>query len=139
MRHIRIYHTLPQEALNVRIAVFVDEQGFFDEFDDADNIAAHLVLFDNETPVGTCRVFPAAESGRYILGRLAVLKAYRGQQCGSHLLTAAEDYVRSVGGTILTLHSQFQAQAFYKARGYAPYGDVEDEQGCPHIWMKKEW
>ena len=136
---IRTYHTLPQEALAVRIPVFVNEQGFVDEIDDTDNIATHLVLFDGEMPIGTCRIFPASESGRYVLGRLAVLKPYRDKHCGSDLISAAEDYVCSVGGTALTLHSQCQAQSFYAKNGYTPYGDIEDEQGCPHIWMKKEW
>ena len=136
---IRTYHTLPQEALAVRMAVFVDEQGFVDEFDDTDSIATHLVLFDGETPIGTCRIFPAGVTSTYILGRLAVLKPYRGHGCGSRLITAAEEYVRSVGGTALALHSQCQAQVFYEKCGYLPYGDVEDEQGCPHIWMKKTW
>lgn len=139
MKHIRSYHSLPPEASAVRIPVFMEEQGFVDEFDDIDNVATHLILFDDDTPIGTCRIFPAEESGRYILGRLAVLKAYRGQQCGSELIAAAEDYVRSVGGTSLSLHAQCRAQAFYQKSGYTPYGDIEDDQGCPHIWMKKEW
>lgn len=136
---IRTYHTLPQEALAVRMAVFVDEQGFVDEFDDTDSIATHLVLFDGETPIGTCRIFPASEDGRYVLGRFAVLKTYRDKHCGSRLITAAEEYVRSVGGTALTLHSQCRAQPFYEKNGYTAYGAIENDQGCPHIWMKKEW
>ncbi len=139
MKRIQTYHGLPDEALAVRIPVFVDEQGFTDEVDDTDSIAAHLVLFDGDTPIGTCRVFPTAESGYYVLGRLAVLREHRGQHCGSILLTAAENYVRSVGGTALTLHSQCQARVFYEKSGYTAYGEIEDEQGCPHIWMKKEW
>ncbi len=139
MKHIRQFDTLPAEALAVRLPVFVDEQGFVDEVDDIDNTATHLVLFDDETPIGTCRVFPSDEPNRYILGRLAVLKAYRGQGCGGDLIAAAECYVRSLGGTSLILHSQCRAQAFYGKCGYTPYGDIEDDQGCPHIWMKKEW
>lgn len=137
MKRIRIYHTLPDEALAVRITVFVDEQGFTDEVDDIDDIATHFVLFENDTPVGTCRLFPAKDGDIYILGRLAVLKSYRGNGYGSDLLTAAEEHARSLGGTALTLHSQCRAQAFYEACGYTACSDVEEEQGCPHIWMKK--
>ena len=140
MKHIRIYHSLPQEALAVRIPVFVEEQGFVDEVDEIDTTTAtHLVLFAGDTPVGTCRLFPAGDTGMYILGRLAVLKPYRSRGCGSQLITAAEEYVRSIGGIALALHSQCQAQPFYEKNGYTPYGDIEDEQGCPHIWMKKIW
>lgn len=27
---------------------------------------------------------------------------------------------------------------FYETIGYTQYGEIEDDQGCPHIWMKKE-
>ena len=138
--HIRTYHTLPQEALAVRIPVFVEEQGFVNEVDDIDTtIATHLVLFDNDAPVGTCRIFPSDADARYILGRLAVLKPYRGKQCGQRLIAAAEDHVRTLGGKSISLHSQCRAQAFYEKCGYIAYGDIEDDEGCPHIWMKKEW
>ena len=139
MKRICTYSTLPNEALAVRMAVFVEEQGFVDEVDDTDQIATHLVLFEDDAPIGTCRIFPAAEPKRYILGRLAIMKAYRGQRCGSLLIEAAEEYVRGAGGTALSLHSQCRAQDFYKKCGYTAYGDIEDDEGCPHIWMKKEW
>ncbi len=137
MHQIRIYDTLPPEALTVRITVFVEEQGFTDEVDDIDSIAAHPMMFNGDEPIATCRVFPAADG--YILGRLAVLKEYRGQSCGRAMLVAAEEYVRSVGGNSIALHAQCHAQAFYEKCGYTACSEVEDEQGCPHIWMKKEW
>ena len=136
--HIRTYHTLPPEAIAVRLPVFVEEQGFVDEVDEIDNTTAtHLVLFDGDAPIGTCRLFPADTNGTYILGRLAVLRPYRGRGCGSQLITAAEKYIRSVGGIALILHSQCQAQPFYEKNDYTSYSDIEDEQDCPHIWAKK--
>ena len=38
---IRSYHSLPQEAVLVRTKVFVEEQGFQNEFDDIDDSALH--------------------------------------------------------------------------------------------------
>ena len=35
MVYAKIYSTLPEEACYIREAVFVQEQGFFDEFDNA--------------------------------------------------------------------------------------------------------
>ena len=41
---VSIYSELPDEARAIRQAVFVEEQGFQEEFDDIDNTeAAHLV------------------------------------------------------------------------------------------------
>ena len=52
----KIYDQLPQEAKKIRIKVFMEEQGFKDEFDDLDDLCQHLVVFDNQ-PIGTCRFY----------------------------------------------------------------------------------
>ena len=133
---IRKFYGVPEAALAVRIPVFVEEQGFVDEIDEIDSIATHFVLFDEvQEPIATCRVFE--QEGTYILGRLCVLKAYRGKGYGSELVAAAEQHVRSVNGKSVSLHSQYHAKTFYEKLGYAVCSDIEDEQGCPHIWMKK--
>ena len=52
-------------------------------------------------------------------------------------MKATEDYVKSVNGNTLKLHAQCRAKEFYEKLGYVEYGDVENEEGVPHIWMKK--
>ncbi|WP_251208059.1 GNAT family N-acetyltransferase [Acetatifactor aquisgranensis] len=132
------YENFPDCAKKIRKKVFIEEQGFQNEYDDTDNTAVHFVLFDeNEMPVATCRVFRDAGKASYVLGRLAVLKEYRHKNIGSLLIREAEAYVRSAGGQSLVLHSQCQAADFYRKSGFTEYGDIEDEQGCPHIWMRK--
>ena len=135
---IQRYTALPDTALQIRMQVFVDEQGFENEVDETDAIAEHLVLFDGNQPIGTCRIFLSEDADTYILGRLCVIKPYRGKKCGTALIAAAEHRVRECGGKWLRLHSQCQAQRFYEQLGYMPYGEIEDEQGCPHIWVQKE-
>ena len=130
---------VPKEALAVRITVFVDEQGFVDEIDEIDGTATHFVVFsDEEKPIATCRVF-AADGEDYILGRLCVLKEHRGKGYGSLLIERAERHVRAVGGNRLCLHSQYHAASFYERCGYVTCGEVENEQGKPHIWMVKHF
>lgn len=131
------YHGCPQEAMWVRQKVFVEEQGFRDEFDQIDDYAEHFVLFHEEKPVAVCRVFESNQSENYILGRLAVLKDYRGQGLGSLLVAQAEKYLRDIGAKELHLHSQCRASQFYSKIGFSECGQVEPEEGCPHIWMKK--
>lgn len=135
---IKIYHTLPKEACDIRKAVFVAEQGFTDEFDEIDGISVHLVLFSGETPAAVCRVFWDEGMGQYILGRVAVAKAFRGKKLGAAIVKAAEAQVRKMGGKELHLHAQCRITGFYEAIGYTQYGNIEDDQGCPHIWMKKD-
>lgn len=47
----KTYTTLPQEAKDIRIKVFMKEQGFENEFDDIDQISSHIVVFDETKPV----------------------------------------------------------------------------------------
>ena len=53
-----IYEGIPNYAKEVRQKVFVDEQGFHNEFDDIDETATHIVMFDEDKiPIATCRIF----------------------------------------------------------------------------------
>lgn len=133
-----IYDYLPDCAKEIRQAVFVFEQGFQNEFDEIDEAAVHIVLFDVERkPVATCRIFWDSEMNAYILGRLAVTKEYRGKNIGSVMIKEAEKYVRKKGGTCIALHAQSRVADFYKKSGFAECSGIEDDEGCPHVWMKK--
>lgn len=135
---ISVYETFPDCAKEIREAVFIKEQGFQNELDETDHEAAHLVAFnEHKIPVATCRVFWNAAMNAYTLGRLAVIQQYRGQDIGSAMLAEAEKYVREKGGKTLILHSQCRAVEFYKKSGYTEFGEIEDDEGCPHIWMEK--
>lgn len=133
----KIYNALPDEAKEIRLEVFVKEQGFEEEFDDIDKTAAHIVLFDGSFPVGVCRVFTDPESGRVMIGRVAVRKAFRGRGLGADIIRAAENYAADTGASEIWIHSQEQAAGFYSALGYEDTGIHDFEEGCPHILMKK--
>lgn len=135
---IVVYESLPESAKKIREEVFIREQGFQNEMDETDDVAAHFVLFDeNDVPAATCRVFWNETMDSYTLGRLAVLKKYRGKNMGSALMKEAEAYVKRRGGKDIILHAQCRAADFYKKLGFAEFGDIGDDEGCPHIWMRK--
>ncbi len=134
---IKMYHTLPEEAMAIRKTVFVEEQGFHDEFDEVDISASHLVLFDGGRPIATCRFFKNPGTNDYTVGRIAVLGPYRGQSNGAKLLREVERIVKQRKGDAVRLHAQVRAKGFYEKQGYRPYGAIELEEGCPHIWMHK--
>ncbi len=135
--HITVSETLPAEAKVIREAVFMEEQGFQNEFDETDGIARHLLLWEEGNAVGVCRIFPGEAAGEWIFGRLAVLPDFRGRGFGSELLTAAEALAGQEGGVFLCLHAQCRATGFYARLGYTEYGEIELDEGCPHIWMRK--
>ncbi len=134
---IKIYQGLPEESKEIREEVFVQEQGFQEEYDEVDGIATHFVLFEGAMSVATCRVFPGEEKGVYILGRLAVKKAYRGKGVGRLLLNEVVKHLKEQGERCVALHSQWHAKGFYEKVGFLPYGEKDEVEGCPHIWMKK--
>lgn len=135
---IKVYNHLPEEAKAIREAVFMREQGFAVEFDEIDDIATHLVLFENETPVGVCRFFPAEESGCCIVGRIAVVHSCRGKQYGAAILAAAEQEIARQGKKRVKLAAQCRVQPFYEKAGYHAEGEIFYDEYCPHIWMAKE-
>lgn len=136
--NISIYETFPEDAKKIREEVFVREQGFQEEFDEIDHESVHLVLYDeDDLPAATCRIFWNAAMNSYIIGRLAVIKKYRGRNIGAFMLKEAETYVREKGGKTLVLHAQCRAAGFYKKSGFTEFGEIGEEEGCPHIWMRK--
>lgn len=132
---IKIYNYLHDDCIKIRRTVFIEEQGFRDEFDKLDGIAEHIVIYD-AVPVGNCRVY--TENGEdYILGRLAVIKDFRGKGAGKALVEKAEGIALRKGGKSITLHSQCRAKEFYEKLGYTVFGEIDDDEGVPHVWMKK--
>lgn len=137
---ISVYENLPNDAKKIRTEVFINEQGFKNEFDKIDNEAAHIVCYgEDDAPIATCRVFWDLSMNSYVLGRLAVIEKCRGKNIGSIILKEAEIYVKSKEGKTLILHAQCRAVDFYKKSGFTEFGNVENDEGCPHIWMKKQF
>ena len=135
---VQSYHILPEEAIKIRTEVFIQEQGFQNEFNEIDLHAQHFVVFDLETPVATCRVFPTSEPGIFMIGRVAVRLSYRKKGIGHLVMSAAEENIRQSGGHCIRIFAQLQAQNFYSALGYHVIGSVFDDEGCPHIRMEKQ-
>jgi len=135
--YFRTYDKFPPEAKEIRTEVFVHEQKFQEEFDTVDHYAIHIIAYDEDKPIAVCRYFQN-EQGQYVIGRLAVIKSYRGQNVGAKMIAETERQVKELGGDSLRLHSQLQAQDFYAKQGYIGEDEIEYEEHCPHIWMSKK-
>lgn len=129
---------LMPECKKIREEVFIKEQKFENEFDDIDEFAYHLVLYQNNEPVATGRMYPDSEDNTaYILGRIAVLKDYRKCHLGKEILSILEEKVKNLGGKKTVLSAQMQAKGFYEKYGYKQSGEVYYDEYCPHIHMEK--
>lgn len=138
MIQTRIQQGLPQDARAIRQEVFMQEQGFQQEFDEVDRTAWHLVLYQEGEAVGCCRFFPADEPDAYALGRLAVRSACRGRHYGERIVQEVEDWLRRHRMSRLVLSAQVQARPFYERLGYRASGEEYLDEHCPHIHMEKE-
>lgn len=133
MEQIKSFKILPEEAINIRTKVFVEEQGFKEEFDTIDKIAEHLILFVDDNPIGTCRYYKKDDS--YYFGRLAILKEYRNKNYGGLLLKEAINNLKKENAHKVILNSQLSAKDFYIKHDFLQEGEVFYEEGCPHIKM----
>ncbi|WP_232688786.1 GNAT family N-acetyltransferase [Halobacterium zhouii] len=125
------------DALDVRMAVFVEEQGVPEsvEVDDHEDEATHFVAYDADTPVATARL-REYEPGVGKVERVAVLESRRGEGWGDRVMDALES-AASESYDELYLHAQQAAAGFYERRDYEREGDSFEEAGIPHVAMRK--
>ncbi len=135
--NVNVFQALPIEAINIRNEVFVEEQGFQEEFDTADHIATHLVGFIDDKSVATARIIPQKDNS-FMIGRVAVRKDYRGLGLGAKIIFEAEKVIKALNGKSIYIHSQLQAVPFYEKQGYSPTGEVDFEEDCEHWMLKKD-
>ena len=106
---IQILDHITEEIKQIRIDVFMKEQGFEDEFDEIDETAKFVLLSIDGKAAGTCRYFPSDVAGDAHIGRMAVRN----------------------------LSAQLQAKPFYESLGYRAEGEEYLDEGCPHVMMRK--
>lgn len=137
MIEIKSFNYLTDDERMLRTTVFVDEQKFSEEFDRIDDTCHHLVLYIDNKPVACVRFFTDNNPREYHLGRLCVLKEYRGQHLGNLLVREVEKCVKDLGGTVIVLSAQLRASGFYEKLGYIKIGDIYYDEYCEHIHMEK--
>lgn len=117
----------------VRELVFVNEQHVPVELEwdgiDIDCVHA-LALNENGEPIGTGRLLPDGH-----IGRMAVLKHWRGRGVGSQIMKLLMDEGSRRNHSGLILNAQVSAVPFYEQFGFISRGSVFEEAGIPHMEM----
>ena len=121
----------------IRREVFVIEQAVPEkiEIDEFDARARHVLAWAGGQPVGTGRITVENEMGR--IGRMAVLRDWRGHGVGRAILEALVAEGSAMGMERLVLSAQCHAIPFYEKSGFAAEGPVYEEAGIEHRRM--EW
>lgn len=136
MIDFKVTNTLSEDEKMIRETVFIEEQKFKIEFDDTDDIAKHIVMYLDNQPVGCCRLYK--QENEYHIGRIAVLKPYRGKGYGEKILLNAERVAKEKGADSISLSAQVRASGFYEKLGYKKHGEIYFDEYCEHIAMKKD-
>ena len=124
-------------ARAVREKVFIQEQDVPREleWDEWDERSDHAVALDGgSNAIGTARLLPIGCIGGRV-GRMAVLRHWRGQGVGASLLEALLRLAGERGMREVTLHAQTHAAGFYRRFGFDTRGDEFLEAGIPHQEM----
>lgn len=139
-----IKHFVPNtditDAKAVRMTVFVNEQKFSEkaEFDDIDAVSHHVVIYADKTPIATARLFASEKDEKeYVVGRVAVIKEYRGQGLGAVVMREVEKIAHEIGTESLYLGAQDHACGFYEKLGYKVCGEEYMDEHTPHFPMRK--
>lgn len=122
-------------ARQIRTEVFVEEQKVAeeDEFDGLDDVSKHVLAYVDGEAAATARI--TFFEDRTKLGRVAVLKDFRGLGVGMALMTFIIEIARVDGVRPVYGHAQTHAVEFYERLGFECEGGEFDEAGIPHIKM----
>ena len=132
------------DALAIRRAVFIEEQGVSEEeeIDEYDGDPAettgvvHVVAYCRGVAAATGRLMVHAPLGEHPhIGRVAVLREYRGQGLGRAVMLALHNEAQRRGYAGVALGAQLHAIPFYETLGYIVSGEVYLDAGIEHRWM----
>ena len=134
--------TLMDEAIALRIAVFVREQSVpeeeeIDAYDARDADALHVLARDRDGSVAaTGRFYDAGERVAQI-GRMAVRRDVRAAGLGRMVLERLIDEARTRGFERAVLFAQDHAVGFYAKFGFRPVGATLLDGGIVHQPMER--
>ncbi|SAK63799.1 GCN5-like N-acetyltransferase [Caballeronia hypogeia] len=137
------------DMLAARSAVFVVEQNcVYGDIDGLDIDAWHLFAYGEAEEgkraalAGYLRVLlpghPDESEKDVRIGRVLTTAKFRGLKLGNAMLARALEHIlKQWPAEPISLHAQAHLQGFYGAFGFVPSSGVHDEDGIPHVWMRR--
>jgi predicted GNAT family N-acyltransferase len=129
-----VNYTAHRDQLHaIRRSVFIEEQNVPEEleWDEIDERCYHVLAFAADgAPIGTGRLLLDGH-----VGRMAVLKEWRGKSVGSAILKMLLVLAQKEGFASVRLHAQTHAVRFYAKHGFKATGKEFMEAGIPHRAM----
>ncbi len=120
----------------IRETVFIRDQAVPVEleWDGLDSLCAHALAYnDRGEAIGTARM-----QAKGTIGRMAVLKEWRGHGIGRALLRTLLGLASKQGLSRVTLSAQTHALGFYERAGFRVISEPFIDAGIPHRKMAKD-
>jgi predicted GNAT family N-acyltransferase len=124
---------LKPQLVQIRTEVFIHEQHVpvYIEWDEFDEDAIHLLALDEKNqPVGCARIL---KHGR--VGRMAVIKSWRGTGLGKLILDKAIEICRRLNMPKINISSQTHAIKFYEKAGFVITSEAYIDANIWHVDM----
>ena len=123
----------------IREKVFIEEQKVTPqlEWDGMDEEAIHFLVYKDEKAIGCARAIVIENYMQ--LGRMAVLKEYRGEGIGNNLIEKAVITAKLNQLSSIHISAQCHAIDFYKKFGFKVISDIYLDAEIPHRDMRLEF
>ncbi|WP_339706039.1 GNAT family N-acetyltransferase [Algoriphagus aquimarinus] len=124
--------------IRLRNEVFVVEQDcVFQDADNKDQLAFHVMIFTGDFLAAYARVLPAGASfAEASIGRVVSDKKARGTGAGRRLIKDSLSFILSeYGSCSVRIGAQTYLNEFYKSLGFVNAGEVYLEDGIEHVEM----
>ena len=132
--HVRVadWQKENAELRRIRESVFIAEQAVPPEleWDSDDASAVHFLALEGDFPIGTARLLCNGH-----IGRVSVLRDWRGLKVGDALMRAVLTEAERLGLAEQTLSAQVHAAPFYERLGFEIVSSEYLEAGIPHVDM----
>ncbi len=136
--HLVTWQASKEPLHAIRSTVFIQEQGVPQdlEWDGEDARAIHALARDAQgLAIGTARLLLHGDLAH--IGRMAVLKPWRGRGVGSALLACLLAEAQRRGAISAFLNAQTDAVPFYTRAGFTREGAEFFDAGIPHYRMTR--
>jgi len=128
------------DILKLRADVFVTEQASaYSDIDGRDPTAVHALAERGGDVAATARLLFDDTAGVARVGRFVTHPDARGRGVGAALMRdALAEIGRRRGAVTVVLGAQTRARGFYARFGFAPCSEIYEEDGIPHVEMRRE-
>lgn len=127
------------DLLKLRASVFVVEQEcVYQDLDDKDNQAIHLLGYEKKKLVAYSRIFPPGKKKEKNarITRIVNQKQNRGQGIGFVLVQKSIQFCKEhYGHQTIKISAQVYLKNFYNDIGFVEKGNIYLEDGIPHCAM----